>query len=146
MNSQTFLILNVPANHNGPYILSKHSGLLESEKYRLSRQFDKFVHMQSKEQCHIWQCLIDSCGYSEISKQFHGKHVCLKAHRVAFAVAYPLNFLQSTFNDVSHLCHNRLCVNVKHLSLEPHGINNNTFVCINEDECYGHHGFQDCFL
>lgn len=48
--------------------------------------------------------------------------------------------------DCSHLCHNSLCVNVNHISLEHHFINNNKQYCLNSNLCYGHVGFRNCML
>ena len=45
-----------------------------------------------------------------------------------------------------HEYRNLDCVNLKHLSFEPHCINNNRLVCKNDGECCGHRGFSDCIL
>ena len=93
--------------------------LTENEKYRLSRQLQKYIHVFLYEDCHSWAGLKDNYGYGEMRMMFRGKRIRLKAHRVVFALAYPCIYQQSPTNDVSHLCHNRLCVNLKHLSLNP---------------------------
>lgn len=123
--------------------------LSENERYRLSRQFDKYIHVpvvDSKEICHPWSGARDSNGYGEIRIQFRGRRVHLKAHRVIFAQANPVAYNLAPSNDVSHLCHNRQCVNLHHLSFEPHTINNNRLVCKNSGECFSHHGFSDCLI
>ena len=48
--------------------------------------------------------------------------------------------------DVPHLCHNRCCVKLEHLSYEPQSINNQRLVCENESEYFGLHGNGHCFI
>ena len=48
--------------------------------------------------------------------------------------------------NVPHLCHNRCCVKLEHLSYEPHSINNQRLVCKNESEFCGLHGNGHCFI
>ena len=43
-------------------------------------------------------------------------------------------------------CHNCLCVNSSHISLEPHPINNNRQYCKSSNQCYGHGEYSDCLL
>ena len=68
-----------------------------------------------------------------------------KAHR--FCVMLHNNDLDlDSALDCSHLCHNNLCVNRHHLSMEPRHINNNRIDCKNEGTCQGHNGYSDCML
>lgn len=117
--------------------------LTENENYRLSRQFQK--HISITDTCHIWQGRSDIYGYGEVRIMFRGTRVCLKAHRAIFAFANK-DFILDDSQDVSHLCHNRCCVKLEHLSYEPHSINNQRLVCKNESECCGHHGYSHCLL
>ena len=120
------------------------SNLTQDERNRLCKQFEKYIHKIGD--CHVWQGRMDAHGYGEIRLQFRGSRVSLKAHRVVFAISQPDVYLQSPNNDVSHLCFNRNCVKIKHLSLEPHSINNKRLICKNDGECYGHYGFSDCLV
>lgn len=117
--------------------------LTENEDYRLSKQFEK--HIVVTDTCHIWQGRTDTYGYGEVRIQFRGARVCLKAHRVIFALSNK-DIVLTESKDVSHLCHNRCCVKLEHLSYEPHSINNQRLVCRNEGECFGHHGYSHCFI
>lgn len=118
--------------------------LSEAEKYRLSKHFDRYIIATSD--CHTWQGRTDAYGYGEIRFKFRGVRLCLKAHRVVFALANPHLPLQTGSYDVSHLCHNRQCVKPEHLSYEPHSVNNKRLACKNEGECGGHRGYNDCLL
>lgn len=60
-----------------------------------------------------------------------------KAHRVALMVERGLT--RSQFRDVegevSHLCHNKLCVNTAHLVIEQHCINQERIHCFLLGRC-----------
>lgn len=98
--------------------------------------------------CRIWQGpLTKNKKYGLISykdpsdMKWKKKH----AHRLSYIVFTKNLEIISDF-DCSHLCHNSLCVNVNHLSMEPHFINNNRQHCLNSNLCYGHVGFGNCLL
>lgn len=118
--------------------------LSENENYRLSKQFQKYIADENS--CRTWRGRTDAYGYGEMQFQFRGVRLCLKVHRVVYALAHPDVSLANVACDISHLCHNRLCVNPEHLSPEPHSINNNRLVCKNDGDCHGHHGYKDCLL
>ena len=40
--------------------------------------------------------------------------------------------------DVSHLCHNKLCIREKHLTIEPHHVNTGRRQCVARGSCLGH--------
>ena len=69
------------------------------------------------------------------------KHV----HRLALMVKLRSMTIPKEL-DASHLCHNSLCVNADHLSLEPHSINNNRQCCKGYGHCIGHGDFPDCMM
>jgi hypothetical protein len=48
--------------------------------------------------------------------------------------------------EVSHLCHNRLCVTPEHLVLEPHLINAERQHCVQQGRCTHHGVHPDCLL
>ena len=118
--------------------------LTDDEKKRLCKQFDKYIVKNGD--CHLWQGRLDACGYGEIRLMFRGRRISLKAHRAVFAMSQPDVYLMSPNDDVSHLCFNKNCVKVNHLSLEPHSVNNKRLPCKNDGQCYGHYGFSDCLV
>ncbi|PJE77853.1 hypothetical protein CI610_03218 [invertebrate metagenome] len=98
--------------------------------------------------CRLWTGPLTKTGkYGIISfkdpvdSKWKKKH----AHRLAVIVHFQ-NLGLSSDLDCSHLCHNSLCINVDHISLEPHFINNNRQYCLNSNICHGHVGFRDCLL
>jgi hypothetical protein len=54
--------------------------------------------------------------------------------------------LDDLVGEISHLCHNSLCVNPAHLCLEPHHVNQHRSTCVGRGHCYSHPGFPDCLL
>jgi hypothetical protein len=77
--------------------------------------------------CHIWQGKKNNMGYGIVglySKQFKNI-IMVKAHRFAFAVEYgfeelPKGRAGSQEYVINHICHNRTCVNPRHLEVVTH--------------------------
>ena len=46
--------------------------------------------------------------------------------------------------EVSHLCHEPLCINAEHVSLEPHSCTRNRLRCVNRGVCHGHKSHGVC--
>lgn len=69
-------------------------------------------------------------------------------HRLAliFDRGYHLEDLEKGM-DVSHLCHNALCITPSHLSYEPHRVNRVRSACVTAGVCTNHFGlFPPCLL
>jgi len=61
--------------------------------------------------CHVWTARKDRYGYGRINIRVDGKHKTLKVHRVAFEeYVRPLEY----WEEVDHLCYNKLCINPDH--------------------------------
>ena len=125
------------------YFFKTMADLTVIEKERLTKELNKFERVDSG--CKVWKGGTSRNGYGELRITIRGKRIRLKAHRAVYALAHRTLTMTDTM-DVSHVCHNKLCVNLEHLSYEPHSVNNNRMVCKNDGECYGHHGFMDCIL
>lgn len=123
---------------------SNISNITELEQYKLNEKLKKYTYY-SHSGCDIWQGRQDRSGYGELRFSFREKNVCLKIHRVVYALRNPGIVLSRNWH-VSHLCHNRQCVTYQHLSYEPQAINNNRKVCNNNGECSGHYGYRNCLL
>ena len=70
---------------------------------------------------------------------------CIVVHRVSYKVNHNTVNL-STDVDVSHLCHNSMCIKAEHLSLEPHHINNNRQFCKSKQQCFRQGVYASCRL
>lgn len=84
-------------------------------------------------------------GYKYVKLPYRQLKSRQYTHRLAYMLKYRNYDLPRQF-DVSHLCHNSLCINPDHLTLEPHNVNNNRIHCVNENKCFGHQPYKDCLL
>lgn len=98
--------------------------------------------------CTVWQgatkgSLPGNYGVINITLQ-NGKRTVMNVHRVAKCIE-ERKLIDKQF-DVSHLCHNKVCINVEHLSIEPHCVNNNRQNCRSKGFCSEHKPFSNCML
>ena len=102
--------------------------------------------LQSKtkkdENCKLWTGAQRN-GYGILEVRFRGNKIKLPVHRLTYFLENRCLPLQADMH-VSHLCHNKLCCEILHLSFEPQKINNNRQICKSNGECSGHHGYQNC--
>lgn len=87
-------------------------------------------------------------GFIRVSWPEEGSKV-ERVHRVALMVEMRLTRSQfpGANLEVSHLCHEKLCVNPMHLSLEPHATNQERIHCMQQGVCSGaHHPHPRCIF
>lgn len=113
-------------------ILEKHADISENGECRL-------WNLKPKDGRYGWMSY--KVGGGGGSRRYSWKQTY--AHRLAYMIKYPDVILE---NQVSHLCHNTLCVNDEHLSHEPAAVNNNRQSCVNVGICNGHQSYSDCKL
>jgi uncharacterized protein YutD len=94
--------------------------------------------------CHIWNGQ-QLKGYGIFEFRFRKHKIKLRVHRLQMYIHNGCRAID-TVQHVSHLCHNKLCVRIEHLSLETAQINNNRQICKNNGECTGHYGLARCIL
>ena len=120
--------------------------LSDEEKFYIIRKITPFfMHVESDRVCDTWTGEVDRDGYGVIRLTFRGKRKRFAAHRLVALYKSDWHFIPSTVH-VSHICHNRKCVNFKHFSREPPSVNNQRKVCKQNGVCGGHHGFKNCLL
>ena len=112
------------------------------EKERLKLLISKKI--QTVNDCHIWTGEKTPSKYGIVRFSFRGKKIKLKAHRAAYFISCE-HYLSPKMH-ISHICHQKECVNVKHLSYETQKINNNRQICVHEGICHGHYGYLDCMI
>lgn len=95
--------------------------------------------------CLIWTGAVSSNTYGAISYKLFGKWHRTTVHRLAFMLFNERIDIGRQL-DVSHLCHNSLCVFKDHLTVEPHCINSSRIKCLNRNVCLGHWPYQECQL
>ena len=101
--------------------------LTDEERLRLKHLFDNKYEIISK--CHIWKGAYTPSVYSVLRCSFRGKRLRLKAHHALYYLENK--HAMSSKMHVSHLCHSKLCVNIKHLSYGPQSINKRK-ICAHE--------------
>ena len=102
----------------------------------------------------VYGCLLSQMGgqtrlYSVYSVRFpwDRKKRTLYGHRFAYMLHTEKFDLSEEF-DVSHLCHQKRCINPEHLSFEPPHINQDRQVCrgTHPTRCRKHKPYQDCLI
>lgn len=98
--------------------------------------------------CVLWTSTTSKDGKYGVLSYKHpteNKWKKITVHRLAYMLS--INNLNIDPNlDCSHLCHNSLCVNVEHLSLESKPINNNRNTCLRRGFCQNHENLPPCML
>lgn len=102
--------------------------------------------------CQVWQKASSGkgagpkYGMSKVKFPWGMRAKAIRVHRLMYMLANS-NFDLTSQLDVSHLCHNSLCVNEDHLSLEPHTVNNSRRHCLSTvpRTCVGHNQYEKCF-
>ena len=77
--------------------------------------------------CHMWNGQ-QLKGYGIFEFRFRKHKIKLRVHRLQMYIHNGCRVID-TVQHVSHLCHNKLCVRIEHLSLETAQINNNRQIC-----------------
>eukprot|EP00058_Branchiostoma_floridae_P010012 XP_002595500.1 hypothetical protein BRAFLDRAFT_69099 [Branchiostoma floridae] len=99
----------------------------------------------SAEGCIIWKGARTRKGYGKMKVTSGGREETLSPHRLLYFLDSGLNNLDPTMQ-VSHLCHEKRCVNLAHLSLEQNVVNQQRKNCFAEKHCMGHPQHPDCII
>lgn len=92
--------------------------------------------------CTVWSKALNTSGYP--TKKFRlpnypiPKNILVSRLLFSFATGTVLGGQYSEGLQMSHLCHNKKCLNLDHLNLEPRGINNLRRSCVWGGACSGH--------
>lgn len=84
-------------------------------------------------------CQRGDSGYISVNVTFpkggHRRHVNL--HRFIYILYHKIqSFDDLGSGEVSHLCHNKACINIKHLVLESHANNQSRITCrLGDQQC-----------
>ena len=102
----------------------------------------------SENGCILYTGRMSKTGYGVIDVRFPGKtrHVPIHTHRARYMIEMKKVKLTPSEFHVSHLCHNRICVNILHLSFEPAHVNNSRQNCFSEKRCTKHCPYPECIF
>ena len=101
--------------------------------------------------CLVWTKCTSDQGYGCMNVKWYypetkvWKYVRRGTHRLAMMCNLRTTQLTAHYH-VSHLCHNKLCCSVEHLSLEPNWINAQRAKCLTGGTCPGHGRYRSCIL
>ena len=114
---------------NRVHKVTKMSDFFQKLSMCMEKHSEKGVGDEGLGDCTIWVGAKDIYGYGKkkVTWPDGSKTVC-KVHRLAFMVYYNTSNLPTVDSfgeqlDISHLCHNKLCINPLHLTIEKHSIN-----------------------
>jgi hypothetical protein len=96
--------------------------------------------------CRLWSEGVAGSGYPNMRLTVPGRpSIQYGVHQIVFSLnsGMPLNMPNY---EVSHLCHQKLCVSFEHLSYEPKFVNVKRNACFTKQECDGHVPYPACVL
>lgn len=99
---------------------------------------------KTENECRIWTGQ-KRRGYGMLEFSLRGKRQKQLVHRLNFYLENNCEKIERHMH-ISHLCHNKLCLEISHLSLEPAHINNQRKICKNSGECTNHYGYARCLI
>jgi hypothetical protein len=123
---------------------------LEIYCFKMEEAYERLI-----EQCKVsvnGQCLLydgstNEGGYGRIGQNMGDKWVPVYCHRLSYMKNHPDEHITG---NISHLCHNKVCVLPEHLSHEPGWVNQRRRYCVNKGHCIGHEypngNYPDCLL
>ena len=94
--------------------------------------------------CKVWSGLTDRDGYGLMNVKLGDKWFLKRVQRLAFVIENNVSFADIEGFDLSHLCHQKLCVAKNHLCLGTREENNYRKGCTNYGRCFGHGDKPDC--
>ena len=82
-------------------------------------------------QCVLWSGWTDKDSYGRINVKIENQWKTTGVHILAFILGNNVSLESIAGNDISHLCHNRSCVQPNHLSCESRDTNHSRTACVN---------------
>ena len=107
-------------------------------------------HLSPNNICVLWHGALKAGKYTQygvMCVKINNKWKTITVHRLQYMLANHINITNLDSDmDVSHLCHNTICIKPDHLSYEPRYINNNRIACKGRGTCSGHNEYRDCLF
>ena len=113
-----------------------------------------FVRLEASGDCLLWTGFVSTTsGYGMLrvptnqpkSKRKSGTTM-RGVHQIRLMCALHVTHFQPDY-ETSHLCHNKLCAKIDHVSLEPHSVNTQRRACVTNGRCKGHGAlYKNCIL
>ena len=115
---------------------------IEKEKLKYTLNINPGFDIASNNTCKLFRGPIKKDGYQYLNYKLKGDNKQSTASRLAFFIFGPEDL--PPINEccdlhVSHLCHNKRCINIDHLILEAGAINCGRRLCHREKRCHENH-------
>ena len=86
-----------------------------------------------------------SRGYPRVHFTYLRKRFQVKLHTFVFRMTNGIPpYIRDDNCECSHLCHNKQCILINHMVMEPHKINVARQECNRKKQCLGHDGYPKC--
>ena len=117
-------------------------------------RLDQKIQKQGFHQAGVGNCLIfqgkirPSDGYCYLTYTYFGKVsscTVAKAQWLFKKKKCPIQDIPAGY-EISHLCHNKNCIQIEHLQLEPKSVNMSRKMCVSGRQCIGHGQYPPCLL
>ena len=118
----------------------------EEFKERIREKIMRNIVMEGPDGCWVWRGYIDKYGYGRLKVAHHSRpgRVSIRPHRFMAFLSHGDTLYE--WQCCSHLCHDTLCVQTKHVVVEPIATNNQRNVCVQAGRCLGHSGAPVCIF
>jgi hypothetical protein len=90
----------------------------------------------------VWEGGKDADGYGVKSVTINKIEYLVKVHRLVYFLNYSQILKEE--EQISHLCGNKSCCHLPHLSLETATENNSRQACFRDSNCFDHTGYPEC--
>ena len=124
----------------------------------LARIDKKCDNVSGRHGCVLWKGATYDGLYGKMRNplsKYLGQPTYMRVHRLVYLLHHIKDFDDLTIGhvdkngeiiEVSHICHNSLCVNIAHLSLETHQTNISRRACVADGICRSHGDAPACLL
>ena len=144
----TVAMAHVHASREEENVAFDPNKLTQTQKEELIARVESRTELQ--EGCMVWQGMARKHGYPQmklgahIAKVTGSPNKAYNPARILYSVHHNEILFKYSNNRLSHLCHNKLCCSIEHLTLEPLAINIQRNTCMREGTCVGHGNQPNC--
>ena len=126
---------------------------LKKKREEFGQKYEEKLIIIKKNGCHIWNGAVNGRSFDDGRRRYGvvnlthpvtKKRTCFNAHVFSLFLHNGMLPDRTLKIDISHLCHETLCVNPQHLNQEPHEVNVKRRLCVSKKTCSTHAPYPDC--
>lgn len=119
------------------------------QKHTLTDKIHEKTLYGNGEACDIWRASVNSSGYPQMKlgkdiEQITGCHRPINPACLLYSIENSFVLLKHTDIRLSHLCHQKKCVKLSHIIMEPLATNSQRQFCAQSKVCTGHTVYPNC--